>query len=160
MFGMWRTDPTPRLVLDTNVCLDLFVFHDPASLPLGQALAQGHLAAHAREDCRDEWLRVLGYPALKLDAQQRNEAEKRFDAFVITHAVESLPNLPSPSGLPRCKDRDDQKFLEAALQIGAQAVLSKDSEVLALARRVERAGLFRILQPQQWRTLLPAPPLA
>ena len=45
-----------RVVLDTNVCLDLFVFRDPRWAALQAALEQGTVEAYTREDCRSEWL--------------------------------------------------------------------------------------------------------
>jgi predicted nucleic acid-binding protein len=51
----------------------------------------------------------------------------------------------SAAELPRCKDPDDQKFLELAASAGAQLLISKDQAVLELAPRVTR---FRILAPK------------
>jgi len=41
----------PRIVLDTNVCLDLFVFRDPRWNALLTALNNGDIEAVTREDC-------------------------------------------------------------------------------------------------------------
>jgi len=47
--------------------------------------------------------------------------------------------------LPRCKDPDDQKFLELAARTGANLLVSKDKALLRLARK---PGLpFRIATP-------------
>ena len=46
--------------------------------------------------------------------------------------------------LPRCRDRDDQKFLEAALAARAGFLVTKDRALLDLARRV---APFRIVSP-------------
>jgi predicted nucleic acid-binding protein len=46
--------------------------------------------------------------------------------------------------LPACRDRDDQKFLEAALAAGAGFLVTRDRALLGLARR---ALPFRILTP-------------
>ena len=64
----------PRIVLDTNVCLDVFVFADPPTVPLLAALASGAIEAVTRDDCRAEWQRVLGYPQLRLDDAARGAA--------------------------------------------------------------------------------------
>lgn len=131
----------PRLVLDTNVCLDLFVFADPRVAALDTALRTGAVVAVTRADCREEWRRVLGYrlPGLDDDARARHAAA--FDA-----RIECLGE-PAPAGvrLPRCKDPDDQKFLELALQAGASALVTRDDHLLALAGRTR--GLFEILAP-------------
>lgn len=139
----------PRIVLDTNVCLDLFVFGDAQCARLQAALRGGEVEAVTREDCRAEWLAVLQYPALRLDAERRAAAAAAFDAQVRCLASDP-PVLPVPARLPRCADADDQKFLELALAVQAQWLLSRDHEVLRLARRVVREGLFRIATPQAW----------
>jgi predicted nucleic acid-binding protein len=48
------------------------------------------------------------------------------------------------AALPRCRDADDQKFLELAAAAGARYLVSKDQALLELAPRV---SLFRIAAP-------------
>ena len=137
----------PRIVLDTNVCLDLFFFLDPACASLLAALERGEVQAVTRDDCRDEWRRVLHYPQLPIDAARVPALETAFDRLVRRVPTETAPG---EALLPRCADPDDQKFLELALAVGARWLLSKDKELLKLDRRVSSAGQFRILQPQDW----------
>jgi hypothetical protein len=75
-------DATPRIVLDTNVCLDLFVFDDPRCRRLLDALHAGDVIAVTSASCREEWLRVLCYPQLALDGAAREAATARFDALI------------------------------------------------------------------------------
>ncbi|WP_051972103.1 putative toxin-antitoxin system toxin component, PIN family [Massilia sp. 9096] len=133
------------IVLDTNVCLDLFVFHDPRWAPLLEAIETGALDAVTRADCRDEYLHVLHYPHLPLDEGTRAHAAARFDALIRVVAPTSRAQR-----LPVCTDRDDQKFLEIARDAGAAVLISKDKAVLKLARRAARAGLFHIMPPETW----------
>jgi putative PIN family toxin of toxin-antitoxin system len=141
-----------RIVLDTNVCLDLFVFDDPRCARLRDALHAGDVVAVTDEACRDEWMRVLRYPGLRLDAAMREAAAARFDDMIRHRA--SLPahaaGLPA---VPRCRDPDDQKFLELAASAGARWLLSRDEHLLALARRMKRDGRFGIATPQAWGEL-------
>ena len=137
----------PRIVLDTNVCLDLFVFDDPRVVRLHDALHAGEIVAVSDEACREEWLRVLRYPQLGLDDAHRDAAIARYDA--LTTFVDTDAKPPQP-GLPRCKDPADQKFLELALLANARWLLSRDDHLLALGRRTRRDGLFEILTPQEW----------
>lgn len=143
----------PRLVLDTNVALDLFVFHDPACAHLMSALQAGQVVAVVDKACRDEWLGVLRYPQLALSETVQREAAEAFDRLTVWWPP-AQPVPPEQATLPRCGDPDDQKFLELALACGAQCLLSKDKEVLKLARRTARAGWFEILLPSAW-----SPPL-
>ena len=134
-----------RLVLDTNVLLDLFVFHDPRWAPLLLALQCGKAQAVTRVDCRDEWRHVLRYPHLPLSEETRPAAEAQFDALIsmVAPAAGSMP-------LPACSDRDDQKFLELARDAQASTLVTKDKALLKLARRTAKAGMFRILTPEAW----------
>jgi len=138
----------PVLVLDTNVCLDLFVFRDPRWAALRHALERGTVRAVTRSDCRAEWLAVLNYPQLKLDSAAQTACAARFDALIVCRdKPESVPMRPL---LPQCSDGDDQKFLELAFDEKADALISKDKAVLKLARRNAKCGLFAILSPEAW----------
>ncbi len=140
--------PVPRIVLDTNVCLDLFLFRDPACMPLLAALQAGTVQAVTRVDCRAEWQRVLHYPQLPIDDAMRPGIAAAFDRL-IHHLPEAITDPGEPL-LPRCADPDDQKFLELALAARASWLLSKDNALLKLDRRTRGAGLFPILLPQAW----------
>lgn len=140
----------PRLVLDTNVALDLFVFRDPAVSNLRDALQNGLVQAVVDDACRAEWLAVLDYPDFSLSVEARQEAVLAFDRSALLLTPEQLPPR-TDIRLPRCADPDDQKFLELALLAGAQWLLSKDKAVLRLARRTAREGWFQILTPATWR---------
>lgn len=137
----------PKLVVfDTNICLDFFVFNDPRYLCILEYLEQGRLQAYTSEACRNEWLNVLTYPHLPITEAQRPAAMQAFDekiklATSLTYSALRLPN---------CSDKDDQKFLELALGLQADYLVSKDKAVLKLARRVAKLGLFKILTPDQF----------
>jgi putative PIN family toxin of toxin-antitoxin system len=134
-----------RIVIDTNVCLDLFVFRDPRWASLLAALESGAVEAVTRSDCRDEYLIVLHYPHLPLDDGTRPDAEARFDALIRVVAPDSRAIR-----LPVCTDRDDQKFLEIARDADAAILVTKDKALLKLAKKTAREGLFRIMTPDAW----------
>ena len=141
--------PVPRIVLDTNVCLDLFLFQDAQSAALHVAMREGTIQAVTRDDCRTEWLRVLQYPQVPVSDEARPSIEAAFDALVCCLPDESATSVPEVR-LPRCGDPDDQKFLELAQASGARWLVSKDNELLKLAPRCAREGLFWIGLPQAW----------
>jgi putative PIN family toxin of toxin-antitoxin system len=140
--------PAQRIVIDTNVCLDLFVFHDPRWAQLLAALEAGELEAVTRADCRAEYLIVLNYPHLPLDDEKRAQAAERFDALIKVVAPDQ-----KAIRLPVCTDKDDQKFLEVARDASAHVLITKDKALLKLARRAAREGLFHILSPEAWTKL-------
>ena len=139
----------PRLVLDTNVSLDLFVFHDPRCAALADSLERGGYEAVTDTACRAEYVRVLSYPQLDLSPLRRLRAIEAFDE---THHLVDTAQRPesAKTGLPNCADPDDQKFLQLARQTDADVLLSRDKDVLALARGTQRAGLFTIASPEDW----------
>ena len=134
-----------RIVLDTNVCLDLFVFQDPRRSALLAAIESGAVDVVTRADCRDEYLVVLHYKHLPLDDDSRPLSAARFDALIKVVA-------PPASGvrLPVCTDRDDQKFLELARDAGAHVLITKDKALLKLGRRLAKAGMFKVMVPEAW----------
>jgi putative PIN family toxin of toxin-antitoxin system len=137
--------PPKRIVIDTNVCLDLFVFHDPRWAGLLSAIESGAVEAITRADCRDEYNIVLHYAHLPLDESTRPQAAARFDALIKVVA-------PPESGvrLPVCTDKDDQKFLELARDAQAHTLITKDKALLKLAKRLAREGMFRVITPEKW----------
>lgn len=146
--------PAQAIVLDTNVCLDLFVFRDPRWAPLMAALESGAVRAVTRADCRDEYRIVLHYPHLPLDDDSRQLAAARFDDLITVVAPDS-----KPIRLPVCTDRDDQKFLEIARDANAAILVTKDKALLKLGRKTVQGGLFRIMLPEAWVKQQAAPAL-
>lgn len=143
---MSASHSVPTAIFDTNICLDFFVFHDPVSCQLLEKVKEQKLYAVTRNDCRDEWLRVLDYPQLAIEESVKKQAIEDFDRFI--HVVE--PEKKDKHLLPVCTDKDDQKFLEIALDTNAQFLFSKDKAVLKLAKRNIKRGLFKILTPAYW----------
>jgi putative PIN family toxin of toxin-antitoxin system len=137
-----------RLVLDTNVVLDLFHWANIDAVPIMAALEDGRIECFADERTLDELQRVLTYPQLKMTPVMIIERYARYSSLVrLVPAGEAPP-------LPRCKDRDDQKFLELAARCEANILVSKDKELLRLRGRTTLA--FQILKPAAASALLPA----
>jgi uncharacterized protein len=132
----------PRVVLDTQVCLDLWLFADPRTARLRHWLDSGAVVGVRDADCRGEWQRVLRYPVFGLDAARCSELERIYDECLQCGTDAASAPAPLPP-LPRCSDPDDQKFLQLAWVTGATALLTRDAALLALARRVS----FAILPP-------------
>ncbi|WP_241523025.1 putative toxin-antitoxin system toxin component, PIN family [Herminiimonas fonticola] len=145
-----------RIVLDTNVCLDLFVFRDPRWTRLHAALKDGSVEAITRDDCRMEWNIVLRYPHLKLDDAARTQVAAEFDALIRCTPMPELNDTAVK--LPICKDKDDQKFLELSRDINADVLITKDKALLKLARKTRRDGLFSIMTPEAWTLEISALP--
>ena len=121
-----------RVVLDTNIVLDAFVFKDPATGPLLDGLQSGALRWIATQPMRDELERVLGYPKIvKKLAQYQLTASAvlaQFDALVHMEIV-------APKASVTCRDLDDQKFIDLAVA-HQSLLLSKDQAVLCMEKRL------------------------
>jgi len=139
---------TQTVVLDTNVCLDLFFFRDPRWSHLTQGLQRGSVRAITREDCRAEWLIVLTYPHLGLQDDERARCSTEFDNM-ITCKIRPDAIISRPL-LPLCSDQDDQKFLELAYDEKVDVLITKDKALLKLARKAAKHGLFAIQSPETW----------
>jgi putative PIN family toxin of toxin-antitoxin system len=140
------TAPTPRLVLDTNVVMDLFHFRAPPLAPLMTAIESGAVVCLVNEKTLAELKRVTGYKHFKLDdaGQQR-----LFDAYRSQVTLVTQPMPQAAPKLPRCGDPDDQMFLELALIGRADMLISRDNLVLKLAKSRQRPCPFAILPPEQ-----------
>jgi len=135
-----------RLVLDTNVVLDLFHWANADAVPIMAALAGGQVECLADTGTLDELQRVLTYPQLKLTPEMAVDRYSRYTGLVQVVPEGELPPLP------RCKDRDDQKFLELAARCGANFLVTKDKALLRLRGRTTLG--FRILEPAAASALL------
>jgi uncharacterized protein len=140
-----------RLVIDTNVVMDLLHFDDPQSRPLRAALAAGSVVCYANAATLAELARVVGYPAFALSAEAGERLCAEYQALAQRHDAAT----PIEPLLPRCSDRDDQMFLELAARTGAVWLISKDKALLKLARKT--ATRFRIARPEQFVTWLATP---
>jgi putative PIN family toxin of toxin-antitoxin system len=124
-------------VIDTNIALDLFVFHDPATEALRAAIDGASHGWLATDAMREELARVLAYPQIARHLEQRRlGAAQVLDAF--DQRVCILPAAPRAAFV--CKDPDDQKFIDLAVAHRA-GLLSKDAAVLCMARRLARLGV-------------------
>ena len=128
-------------VIDTNIVLDLWLFEDPATIPLRAALQSGAISHLATASMRDELERVLAYPHLvKRMARSNIQAQdilSRFDEYLL--AAE-----PAAKAACTCKDPDDQKFIDLAVA-HAVPLLSKDNAILCMRKRLLQSGV--VLNP-------------
>lgn len=137
-----------RIVLDTNVVLDLFHWGNTDAAPIMAALEAGRIECLADAQTLDELQRVLTYPQLKLTDDMIATRWARYRALVRV-----IPDGEAPP-LPRCRDRDDQKFLELTARAAADLLVSRDKALLKLRGRTKLG--FRILPPGQLCALLKA----
>ena len=135
-----------RLVLDTNICLDLFMFRDPRWQSLLDAMQNGHFEAVTSTDCRKEFELVLAYKKMNLSPEAQAQILAEFDGCI--RPLE-LTTEAAAGVLPRCKDGDDQKFLEIARDADAAILITKDKALLKLGKKTAKldyAALATIIE--------------
>ena len=129
-------------VIDTNIVLDLWLFEDPATIPLRAALQSGAISHLATASMRDELARVMTYPHLMKRMAKSNiqasDVLNRFDKYLL--AAE-----PADKAACTCKDPDDQKFIDLAVA-HAVPLLSKDKAILCMKKRLLQSGV--VLNPR------------
>lgn len=131
-----------RVVLDTNVWLDWLLFDDPAVAPLRAACDAGTVEVLIDAPCEAELERVLGYRFYGETLSPEKQAACLDECRRVAKKVEA--DGRNVGRLPVCRDPDDQKFLELAAAARADALVTKDDALLALA---DRGLAFRIVKP-------------
>lgn len=128
-----------RVVFDTNVVVSALVFkrgslawfrahwRDPKIIPL------------ASRATVNELIRVLSYRKFRLDKQEIEALLADYLPCVEVIAV------PATAGSPKCKDPDDQMFVDLTIQGKADAVVTGDAALLAMSSSLP------VLSPAQYR---------
>lgn len=135
--------PALKLVLDTNVVLDWLLFELPGLEPLREAIREGRVTIFTHALISDELSRVLGFPKLQKYVTDSQAVLANYRAQ--TQPTDLDPALlieksALPTGFPTCRDPDDDKFLAFALHCKADALVTKDEELLKLRRKAKPFG--------------------
>ncbi|MDR6534911.1 putative toxin-antitoxin system toxin component, PIN family [Variovorax soli] len=127
-----------RIVIDTNIALDLLVFDDPGCAALLAALDLGELQWIATAAMREELARVLRYPLVAARLARNGR-----DVALVLAAFDRrvLPVDEAPARAPcLCRDPDDQVFVDLAVAQRAR-LLSKDRALLEMRGPLARLGV-------------------
>ena len=123
--------PRPRrIVLDTNIVMDLLHFDDRHTQPLRRAIDDGRLQCFSDGECLAELERVTGYPAFGLDDAGRQSLLEKY----LRQVTRCDAAADEDYRLPRCRDEDDQKFLILAARCRADLLITRDKLLLRLNR--------------------------
>lgn len=117
----------PRIVLDTNVLLSALLFHAGSLSWLRGAWQSETIRPLASHDTTSELIRVLAYPKFHLTTQEREDLLADFLPWCETITISETPDVPD------CRDPFDRPFLELARVANADALVSGDKDLLALA---------------------------
>ena len=135
-----------KIVLDTNVVLDWFVFRNPGVAAVAGAVEQDRIQWIGSPETLAELRHVLQHAPL---------AGRQFGVEqVLTSAMSLMKLAVVPEPLPltrwRCSDPSDQKFIDLAVATQARWLLTRDRAVLKLARKTAQSGLL-IQVPERWQ---------
>jgi uncharacterized protein len=151
-----------HLILDTHIVLEWLLWDSPRHAELRAQFPVDTVVWRSAETA-DELHRVLGYAALKVTEDRQAQVLQSYLAQSQLHQVSAAENLP------RCRDPDDQKFLELAwslrhaLDAGENhqvVLLSRDKRVLKIGRHRVFRSLFLTQTPEYLRTMSPSEILA
>lgn len=135
-----------RTVLDTNVLVSALLYNNGELAWLPGAWKSGAVVPLASEGVIDELTRIvaqLGQKKFTLESDAIQAILQRYLSF-----TERVPSAaPIEVWLPKCKDPDDQKFLELAYRGNADVLVTSDNALLGLSRKTP----FSILNPVKFR---------
>lgn len=136
---------TRRLVLDTNMLVSALLFQNGHLAWLRRSWQSRRISPLLCRATTDELLRVLTYPKFRLD---QNEIMALLGDLLLYAETVDQP-MPPPEA-HRCRDPDDQVFVDLLVATGADALVTGDSDLLAVAAQSD----LPILTPAQLRETL------
>jgi putative PIN family toxin of toxin-antitoxin system len=136
-----------RLVLDTNILVSALLFQGGRLGWLRHAWQSGQVTPLLCRSTTDELLRVLAYPKFRLEHHEIIALL----GDLLPHA-EPVEQPASPPQAPRCRDPDDQVFIDLFLAADADALITGDDDLLVLSgdpdlRVLTAAQLREALEP-------------
>lgn len=125
---------TPWVVLDTNVLFDIWYWNDKDAQALKSAIFENRLRPVSTPSCLKEFAVVLTRPHFALSEEEQDR--------ILTNVLSlTLVTRTSIEGVVRCRDADDEKFLNLAFESRADFLFTKDKNVLRSGRRLAALGI-------------------
>ena len=116
-----------RVVLDTNVLISTLVFQSETLSWLLEAWQKNAIRPLVSRETTNELFRVLCYPKFGLSANERENLLLDYLSWCETVVVSNPPVVP------QCRDPSDRPFLELALIAQADALVTGDNDLTAIA---------------------------
>lgn len=138
-----------RVVLDTNVIMAFWHFCDPKLMSLLSWLESRQSVLLTRESCLHELERVLAYVQFRIEPAEQARILVDYRARTECLADANEAQLLAAQSLPRCRDKDDQKFIELAWDGEAHLLVTRDKLLLGMARRMPLRERTNILTPER-----------
>ena len=115
-----------RVVLDTNVLISGVFWRGRPGVVL-EYWAEGRFVLCASQAIMEEYFEVLDRVGTRMD---RRDLSDRWKAYLFEH----IEVVESPASDEFCRDPDDVPFLDCAIYVGADYIVSGDEDLLSLQR--------------------------
>ena len=128
-----------RVVFDTNIVISALLFGHGRLSWLRDHWRNNDVVTLVSRPTVDELIRVLQYPKSDLDKIEIEALLAYYLPFAEAVAVSSQPQSP------RCRDIDDQMFVDLAIQGRADVLVTGDRALLAMdfGVTIEKAADYR-----------------
>lgn len=127
----------PLAVIDTNVWLDLYFWDDAGVESLKALIEAKRISVCTTLECLEELADVIHRPQFALTVEKQHELLKRV-LSVCTLVVQ-------PTDVTvKCRDGDDQKFLNLAHALKADFLVTKDKLVLKAGKKLKKFGTLTV----------------
>lgn len=115
-----------KVVLDSNIFISFLISHKPPISAIIDLWRKGELAVYYSVEILGELKRALEYPKIRKMVSDS-------DSESLIDAIKTLGILVIPSkNVEVCKDKEDDKYLEASLESGCGFLISGDEDLLAI----------------------------
>ena len=119
--------PPLRVVIDNNVAVSALLFPDGRLSWLPPAWQASDIVPLASWETIEELRRVLGYRKFGLSLSRQTGAMRRYRPWC------EMVTITEPPEVPDCRDPGDRPFLELAAAAQADALVTGDGDLLAVA---------------------------
>jgi putative PIN family toxin of toxin-antitoxin system len=130
-----------RAVFDTNVVLSALLFRTGRLAWLRGHWAGSQVVALVSQATAQELIEVLAYPKFQLSPDEIHAMLA--DYLPYTMVIEPGPRMKAP----KCRDEDDQPFVDLAVAGAADILVTGDQDLLALGKQAP----FAIETPDEYR---------
>jgi putative PIN family toxin of toxin-antitoxin system len=122
----------PRVVLDTNILLDLFYFKDKSVAYLFECLKTEKVQGFTCELIWEEFAEVLARKPFNQTVEEVNLIWSNYQHLFKWQAPQR-----NNSGI-KCSDPDDQIFVELAVELAPCSLITKDKDLLILHKKLQK----------------------
>jgi hypothetical protein len=120
-----------RIIIDTNILLDIVFFEDPHVEDLKKAIEEGEIEAWYCNLIWNEFLDVLRRPTFYENEQTFQRMIETAEKYFLFEDRD-IPRTPF-----KCRDPDDQIFIDLAVLKAPSWLISRDLEVLKLSKKLQ-----------------------